>query len=70
MTADEKQRKNDARRLINMPVAERPNNVHYKPASTLNLARYMVELDGVGVYFQHDGQRLYYLGEYPIENWR
>ena len=69
MTDQEKANKKEARRLINLPVSQRPNNVNYKPATRLDFAKYMVQFGEIGVYFLHDGKKLQYLGEYPASNW-
>lgn len=68
MTPDEKARKTEARNLIKKD--PRNKRVHYAPGNTLSYARYMVEIPGStdGVFFQDDGKRLWYLGEYPQEN--
>ena len=68
MNEQEKSNKKEARKLINLPVSKRPNNVYYKEATRFDCASYMVQFGDVGVFFQHDGKRLYYLGEYPASN--
>jgi hypothetical protein len=65
MERSSEDRKKEARRLIRLPLSRRPDNVVYTPAKRLQFARYAVELDELIVHFQHDGRRLYYLGEYP-----
>ena len=58
------QRKKEARQLIKTYHAKRHDNVTHKLATTLNFARWEVELDGLTVHFQDDGNRVEYLGEY------
>jgi len=70
MTNQEKSNKKEAKRLINLPVSQRPANVYYKPATRFDFDKYMVQFGETGVFFLHDGKRLQYLGEYPASNWR
>lgn len=69
MTEQERVNKKEARRLINLPLSKRPDNVYMTPPTRLNHRNYMVQFGDIGVYFQHDGKQLYYLGEYPASNW-
>jgi len=57
-------RKKLAKKLIRLPESKRPSNVVYKPATRF-CAKYEVELDNLIIHFQDDGNRVYYLGEYP-----
>ena len=76
LTPEETARKTQARKLIKMPIRNRPRNVLYQPATTFDFARYQVIYFAlyqviygeIAVCFQHDGKRLFYLGEYAAKN--
>lgn len=59
------QRKNEARKLIRQFESKHPDNVTHTPAKRMQFARWVVELDGLNVHFEDDGNRVWYLGEYP-----
>lgn len=68
LTPQELARKRKARKLVGLPVAQRPDNVLYQPEGRFDYAAYQVIFDDIAVCFQYDGKRFYYLGEYPAEN--
>ena len=70
MNKQEKANKKEARKLINLPLNQRPENVKYTPGKRLEFAHYEVFFGQIAVCFQTDGNRIWYLGEFPAANFR
>lgn len=62
------ERKVEARKLINLPIGKRPDNVVFVPDQRFNHPQYQVALDGLVVHFQEFNGKITYLGEYKPVN--
>jgi hypothetical protein len=67
LTNEQEENKLNARRVLGLPVEERPEDtVFYTPSTVLENARYRVVFGSTVVYFQLVNGRFIYLGEYPL----